>query len=133
MLTRTHKLFAPLVLLAGLASCGADANANANAGPIAGHWAQETGTEKKGMTVQFDSESNKVMVHTAPAEDGSHGHVNGTYTFDAESNEVNVQCALNGKDKSDAWKGKLDGEHLSLTGGDETLKFHKGSDPHEHK
>ncbi len=129
MIKRTRTLFSTLVLLASFAACGSDAGASANAGTIAGHWSQETGSDKKGMTLEFDSESEKLLVHTAPAEDGSHDHLDGTYTIDAKTGEVTVKCKLDAS--SDSWKGKLDGEHLTLSAGDQTLRFHKGNDPHE--
>lgn len=131
MLTLPKRLLAPLVLLAGLASCGSDAGATSNTGPIAGHWSQETGTDKTGMTLEFDADSDKLLVHTAPEEDGSHEHLEGTYSIDA-AGTVTVKCALNGTGKGDTWTGKLDGDHLKLANSGTTFTYHKGKDPHGH-
>jgi hypothetical protein len=116
----------PLALLATLAACGAGTTA------ISGHWSQETGSTKEGMTLEFDPKSDSLMVHTAPDENGSHDHLHGTYTFDAQGSTVTVRCELVGKGKGDVWQGKLDGEHLALTAGATMLKFHRGGNPHEH-
>jgi len=118
-------------LLTVLAACGSDASHAA--GPIGGHWAQHTGTEAEGMTLEFDAGSDKLLVHTAPEADGSHDHLKGTYRFDAASMVVTVNCELLGKGKGEVWQGKVDGEHLIVASGDAKLTFHKGKDPHEHK
>lgn len=122
---KLHNLLT-LALLT-LSACGSDTAA------VAGHWSQETGSEKHGMTLEFDAKSDKLMVHTAPDENGGHDHVNGTYTFDAKASSLTVKCELVGKGKGDTWQGKVDGEHMTLTGGAVTLKFHKGEDPHAHE
>ena len=91
MIKHTNRLFATLALLASLAACGSDAGASTDAGPIAGHWAQETGSDNKGMTLEFDADSDKLMVHTAPAEDGTHDHLDGTYSIDAKTGAVHYE------------------------------------------
>lgn len=133
MITRTHKFLTPLVILAGFAACSADAKESRPQASIAGHWSQETGSDQKGMTLEFDSESDKMLVHTAPDETGAHDHLSGTYAIDAKSGEVTVQCALNGPGKGDSWTGKLDSESLTLSAGNLTLRFHKGENPHGHE
>lgn len=118
-------------LLSTLTACGGDADAAA--GPIAGNWTQETGTDAKGITVEFDGKSDQMQVHTAPDADGNHEHVKGTYTFDAATKAVTVKCPLLGPGKGDTWQGKIDGEHLTVTSGETKLTFHKGGDAHAHK
>ena len=132
MMTRMKTLVGTLVLFSCFAACGADAEASADAGSIVGHWSQETGSDKKGMTLEFDAASDELTVHTAPAEDGTHRHLHGTYAVDAATGAVTVKCAINGEGNGDSWQGKLDGEHLSLTAGDQTLRFHKRGEDHGH-
>jgi len=133
MITRTHKLLSTFALVACFTACSSQGEDASPAGAIAGHWSQDTGSDQKGMTLEFDSESDKMLVHTAPDETGAHAHLKGTYTIDTKSGEVSVECALNGRGNGDSWKGKLAGEHLTLTAGDSTLSFHKGEDPHGHE
>lgn len=122
------KLYSVLTLaLLALSACSSDTSA------VSGHWSQETGTDQQGMTLEFDAKSDKLMVHTAPDASGSHDHLHGTYAFDAKANSLSVKCELNGKGKGDTWQGKVDGDHMTLTGGAVTLKFHKGESPHEHE
>jgi hypothetical protein len=117
-------------LLSTLVACGSDAGA---ASALSGHWSQETGTEKKGMTLEFDAQSDKLIVHTAPDADGGHDHLDGTYTLDAKTGNVTVRCKLVGEGKGDVWQGKLDGDRLSLSAGETSLEFRKGEDPHAPK
>ena len=118
------KLFLPGLLL--LAACGADH-------PLAGNWSLESGADAKGTALTFDGNSDKVSVHLATREDGSHGHAPmGSYTFDEKTNAVTVKALILGEGKAEQWAGKLDGEHLELSAGDTHLKFHKGGDPHGH-
>ena len=133
MIKHTNRLFATLALLASLAACGSDAGASTDAGPIAGHWAQETGSDNKGMTLEFDADSDKLMVHTAPAEDGTHDHLDGTYSIDAKTGAVTVTCELAGHDGGDSWQGKLQGDELKLTAGATSLTFQRGGNPHGSK
>lgn len=138
MTMKFHSLLA-LTLLSILAACGSDAATNSTApkssatGSLAGHWNQDVSADAHGMTIEFDSESDKLIVHTAPDADGGHEHLSGTYTLDAESKAVTVRCALLGTGKGDVWKGTVDGEHLTVTSGETKLTFHKGDSPHEHK
>ena len=127
---KIHYLI-PFALLSILAACSSEASETS--GPLAGHWAQHTDTGAKGMTLEFDSASDKLMVHTAPREDGTHDHLSGTYSVDAASKMVTVNCELLGDGKGDVWKGKIDGEHLTVTAGETKLTFHKGEDPHGKK
>lgn len=124
---RLRLLFA-MSLYSMLFGCGNDAS---TATSIAGHWAQETGSDQQGMTLQFDATSDKLMVHTAPEADGSHDHLHGSYTFDAATTTATVRCELGGTGKGNVWTGKLANERLSLTSGSTTLKFRKGTDPHK--
>lgn len=118
-----HRALAYVVPFLLLAACGNDH-------PLAGNWAEQVEAGKKGMHLEFQTSGDKVMVHTAPREDGSHDHLHGTYVFDANSNAVTVKCKLLGDGKADAWTGVLAGKSLDLTGGGVTLKFAQGGSAH---
>jgi hypothetical protein len=124
------RVLVSLALFVTLAACDSAAR---RAGVIAGHWSQETDSDQKGITLEFDHQSDKVLVHTAPDEEGGHDHLHGTYSFDAASGAVTVRGELGGHGKSDSWRGKLEGDHLTLTAGTGTLRFRRGDDPHRHK
>jgi len=117
---RRHAYVLPFLLLA---ACGNDH-------PLAGNWAQQVEGGKKGLQLGFQTAGDKVMVHTPPREDGSHDHLHGTYTFDANSKAVTVKCKLLGDGKADAWTGTLAGKALDLSGGGVTLKFAQGGSAH---
>ncbi len=85
------------------------------------------------MTLEFDSASDKLMVHTAPAEDGTHDHLSGNYSVDDKTKMVTVNCELLGAGKGDVWTGKIEGDHLNIASGETKLSFHKGGDPHGHE
>lgn len=106
-----------------LAACGSDH-------PLAGNWAQQLDGGKKGLNLEFQTGGDKVMVHTAPREDGSHDHLHGTYTFDAVSKVVTVKCKLLGDGKADAWTGALAGKTLELSSADGKLAFAQGGSAH---
>lgn len=110
-----------------------DKAARITASDISGSWKQVTASGDKGMTVDFDGESGKILVHTAPDKDGGHDHLDGSFTLDTAAGSITVNCALLGKDKGSIWKGKLDGGRLTLTAGGSTLNFDRGGDPHGHK
>ena len=100
--------------------------------PLAGNWSQHTGTDAKGMTLEFDKTGTNVFVHTAPRADGGHDHLKGTSTFDDATQAVTVKCKLMGEGKSDTWSGKLDGKHLELASPDGKLTFNQGGEAHGH-
>lgn len=118
---RALARFVPVLLL--FAACGSDH-------PLAGNWAQQADGGKKGMHLEFQTSGEKVMVHTAPREDGSHDHLHGTYTFDANSKAVTVKCRLLGDDKPDTWTGTLAGKALDLSAAGVTIKFAQGGSAH---
>lgn len=121
------RLRHPLFVLSFLfvAACSSDH-------PLAGNWSQDTGADAKGMSLEFDAKGSEVMVHTAPAADGSHDHLHGSYTFDAATKAVTVKCKLLGDGKADSWAGTLAGDTLELAAGDQKLKFKKGGKAHGH-
>lgn len=119
-----------LALFVTLAACDSGAT---SAGAIAGHWLQETQSDQKGITLEFDDKSEKLLVHTAPEEQGGHDHLSGTYSFDAASGAVTVRAELGGHGKGDSWSGKLEGDNLTLSAGASTLRFRRGGDPHRGK
>jgi hypothetical protein len=128
------RVLASLALLLTLAACDSEAKSpGVSPGVIAGHWSQETSSDQKGMTLEFDDESDKMIAHTAPDADGAHDHLHGTYSFDKAAGAVTVRCELSGKGKGDSWSGKLEGDALTLTAGASTLRFRRGTDPHQGK
>jgi hypothetical protein len=126
MIMRRRQSF---VLVAALlfAACGSD---HSHDHPLAGSWGQDTGSDKKGVYLEFDTSGTKCIVHGAPREDGTHDHPSATYTWDAATKAVTVKGKLIGDAKADTWTGTLAGESLSLTGGADTLKFKKGGSAH---
>lgn len=107
----------PLVLLA---ACGHDSH------PLAGAWNQELPGGAHGMHIAFDTKSDKVDIGLPPRADGTHGHLSGTYTFDAATLLVTVKAKLMGDGKADTWSGKLQGKDLELTSADGKLSFGQG-------
>jgi hypothetical protein len=100
--------------------------------PLAGSWNQHTGADAEGMSLEFQTDGDEIMVHTAPDASGHHEHVHGTYTFDAASGALTVNAALIGDDKAKSWTGKLNGDKLELGAADTKLTFEKGSAAHGH-
>jgi hypothetical protein len=98
--------------------------------PLAGNWAQDTGSDAKGVNLTFDETGTKLFVHGAPAADGTHAHPPASFTFDATSNALTVTCKLLGDGKAETWKGTVAGAAMELTGGTDTLKFRKGGSAH---
>jgi len=98
--------------------------------PLAGSWAQDTGSDAKGAYLEFQTGGSKVVVHGAPRADGTHDHPKATYTFDAATKAVTVQGKLLGDGKAETWTGTLAGGVLTLTGGADTLQFKLGGAAH---
>jgi hypothetical protein len=118
---RTRSLW--LVPFLALAACGSNH-------PLAGNWAQQLDGGKKGLNLEFQTGGDKVMVHTAPRDDGSHDHLHGTYTFDAATMAITVKCKLLGDGKADTWAGTLAGKALELSSADGKLAFAQGGSAH---
>ena len=110
----------PWLLALVLAACSGQPQQSA----IAGGWSQQTADGTRGMHIEFDAGSTKFLAHTAPRADGGHDHISGTYTFEAGA--VTVQAALAGKQGPGTWIGKQDGDALTLSAGESTLKFGRG-------
>lgn len=108
------------------AACGGSDHA------LAGNWLQDTGSDAKGMSIEFDGKGTEVMVHTAPAADGTHDHLHGSYTFDAATKAVTIKAKLLGDGKADTWTGALVGDRLELSSADGKLAFQKGGKPYGH-
>ena len=119
---RCRRLLFPALL--ALAACSDH--------PLAGYWNQHTGTDADGMSLEFKIDGDAIMVHTAPDASGHHGHVDGTYTFDAKTGALTVNAALTGDDKATTWTGKLAGDKLELGAADTKLTFEKGTAAHGH-
>ncbi|MCA8965548.1 MAG: hypothetical protein H6838_20705 [Planctomycetes bacterium] len=123
MQIRTLALIVSSFLFAG---CGHDHH------PLEGGFSQQVAGDGEGMHVEFDLESNKLLVHTAPDADGHHDHVDGTYTFDAATGAVTVNALLMGGKKPGTWTGKLTGDDLELSAGTDKLSFRRGGEAHGH-
>ena len=119
----TTRYILPALLFA---ACGGSAH------PLAGNWAEELPGAAAGMSIEFDGKGDRVYVHTAPRPDGGHGHVHGTYTWDAIARSVTVKALLAGDGKADTWSGSVNGDHMELSSADGKLVFHRGGTPHGH-
>ena len=104
--------------------------------PLEGGFSQQVAGDGEGMHAEFDLESNKLLVHTAPDADGHHDHVDGTYTFEGSSKTSAELAAYYGslldnyplvsiEDplSEDDWEGWVDltshlGERVQLVGDD---------------
>jgi uncharacterized Zn-binding protein involved in type VI secretion len=100
--------------------------------PLAGNWAQVTGTPTKGVQLGFEIDGKRVSVHGPTRPDGGHGHPSTevTYTFDAATKVVTVTGDVMVDGKSATWTGPLAGDSLELTSGATTLKFQRGGSAH---
>lgn len=114
---------AALLALFVLAACG-------DHHPLAGNWNQELPGGKAGIHLSFDTKGTALEAGTPPRADGTHDHLQGTYTFEATTRAVTVKLALLGADQPDTWTGKVDGEHLELAAGATKLTFHRGRHAH---
>jgi polyisoprenoid-binding protein YceI len=100
--------------------------------PLAGAWNQELPNDAHGMHIAFDPKSDRLEVGLAPRADGTHDHLEGTYTFDAATKTVTVKARLMGDGKADTWTGKLAGVEIELSSADGKLTFHHGEHAHGH-
>ena len=97
--------------------------------PLAGNWAQYTGSDAKGMSLTFDTKGTALTVHLAPRADGTHDHLHDTtYTFDVATKTVTVKAKLMGEGRADTWTGKVDGNQIELSSADGNLRFRHGGD-----
>ena len=117
-MTRSSRLLFPALLL--LVSCSKH--------PLHGGWREEGA--KAPRVLSFDPAGSKLMVHTPPRPDGGHDHLHGTYTFDAATKAVTVQCKLLGDGKADRWSGTLADKALELSSADGKLAFARGGSAH---
>lgn len=96
---------------------------------LAGHWkAEKPPAPVEKLGIDFDAKSDAVLTHLDTAD--GHGHKKGTYTFDAATMAVTVNCLVLGDGKPETWTGKLAGDSLELTGGTDKLTFKKGGSAH---
>lgn len=120
--TTASSFLLPILLLA---ACGDDH-------PLAGNWSQKTADGSPGMSLGFDTEGDRVMVHTAPDADGHHDHVSGIYTWDGTAKTLSVKAPLLGDGKAEAWSGSMNDSTIELTSPDGKLMFQRGGKPHGH-
>ncbi len=94
--------------------------------PLAGHWNEQTGTEKKGITINFSTSKEHCYLHGAPREDGTHDHDDGPYTFDEATGAISITFETAGE-----WKGKLTEGTLSVSAADgKAMTFKVGEAAH---
>jgi hypothetical protein len=110
--------------LCALPACGSH--------PLNGNWSQQTADGAPGMSIEFDTNGDRVLVHTAPDKSGHHEHVEGTYSFDAMVKTVTVRAKLLGDGKPEAWSGTVDGAQMTLGAAEATLTFRRGGKAHGH-
>jgi hypothetical protein len=99
-----------------LAACG-------NHHVLTGGWAQETTDGKEGAQLVFDDTGTRISVHTHHLDEH---HPKATFTFDAATKAMTIECALLGGGKATTWKGTLNGDVLDLTSADGKLTFRRG-------
>ncbi len=119
--------FVPALLFA---ACKHD-HAAASDHPLGGGWVQDTGSAAKGFSLTFNTKGSECQLHTAPAADGLHDHLDGTYTFDAATKALTVKAKLLGDGKADTWTGTVAAGRLELAGGTDKVVMKPG-DPHGH-
>ncbi len=122
-----HVVVSALLLLLAPA-CGSGAASH----PLAGNWSEVLPEGQKGMTLTFDGESEKMVVHGRPQADNTHSHPKATYRYDAASQAVTVTGRILDGDKADSWKGAVAGDVLELAAADTKLRFQRGGKPHGH-
>ena len=125
---KTVRFVVASALLLLAAACGSGGASH----PLAGNWSEVLPEAQKGMTLTFDGESEKMVVHGRPQADNTHTHPKATYRYDAASKAVTVTgCILDGN-KADSWTGVVAGDVLELASADTKLKFQRGGKPHGH-
>ena len=105
-------LLLPMLLLA---ACGSHH-------VLTGSWAQETPEGTEGVVLEFDDTGTRIAVHAHHRADP---HPKATFTFDAATKAMTIECAL-GDGKATTWKGSLNGGVLDLSSADGKLTFRRG-------
>ena len=109
----------PMLLLA---ACG-------NHHVLTGSWTQDTPDGKAGVGIDFDDTGTKIFVHAHHLPDQ---HPPATFTFDAATMAMTIECALLGDGKAKTWKGSLNGDVIELTSADGKMTFRRGGQTHGH-
>jgi hypothetical protein len=99
---------------------------------LTGGWAQVTPDGKVGVFLEFDDAGTKIHVHGAPRPEGGHDDLDATFTFDAATKAMTIECALLGDGKATTWKGSLNGDVLDLSSADGKLTFRRGGHAQGH-
>ena len=120
--------FVPAMLFA---ACSHDHDHGAGSGhALAGGWVQDTGSDAKGFGLTFNTGGADCELHTANRPDGSHDHLDGTYTFDAAGKTITVKVKLLGDGKADSWTGTVAADRIELTGGADKVALKRGAVHH---
>lgn len=120
------KLLLALVPALLFAACGHDHDhGTASDHPLGGTWKQDTGGKGEGFGLVFNTKGSDCEVHTAPRADGTHDHIDGTYTFDGATKAITVKCKLL-DGKPDNWAGTLGTGVIELTSGTDKVTLKPG-------
>ena len=90
---------------------------------LTGKWSQVTPDGKEGVVLEFDDTGTQIFVHAHHRADK---HPKATFTFDAATKAMTIECALSDDGKATTWKGALNGDALDLSSADGKLTFRRG-------
>ena len=96
---------------------------------LTGGWAQVTPDGTEGVSLVFDDTGTNISVHAHHLADP---HPKATFTFDAATKAMTIECALLGDGKATTWKGSLNGDVLELSSADGKLTFRRGGHAQGH-
>ncbi len=97
--------------------------------PLAGGWHEHVAGGGEGLELDFDPNSQQLLVHGRPRPDGGHDDLRGTYSLDGEA--LTVEWTDAGKKVT--LRGSLRGDEITLGATDQpALEFHRGEAGHHH-
>lgn len=107
---RTLLALVSLLLLVG---CGSPTLAG-------GSWHEERADGSHGMVLEFDRNSDRMMVHLPNKPDGTHDHADKA-TYTEKDGAVTMKWSVHGKEFS--YQGTMQGDTLDVKGTDGSLRF----------
>lgn len=113
----------PLRVLLGVALCASvlvPACSEASAPNLVGVW-KEAGVAKHGHVLEFDSKSDKFLLHGPGDDHGSHDHFAGT--FQVEGAEVVLRGVWESNGKAEVVRGRFEGEQLIMAFAPQAIRF----------